>query len=72
MLDMKDNYNKKIAPFGFDKAAGKILPVNVNVSVAIVDILRIDEKNHEFTVKFRYTMEWYDHRLVYHNLKTRR
>ena len=27
---------------------------------------------HTFTVKYRFTMEWYDPRLVYHNLKTRR
>ena len=26
---------------------------------------------HTFTVKYRFTMEWYDPRLVYHNLKTR-
>ena len=69
MLVQKDNYNKKIAPFKFDKEQGGIVPVNVNVSIALRDILSIQEVNHVFTPKFRFTMEWYDYRIIYHNLK---
>ena len=35
-------------------------------------LLKIEEVNHVFSVKFRLVMEWYDHRLNYYNLKEQR
>ena len=72
MLIMEDNYNKKISPFGFDAATEDIIPVNVQMSMAVMDILDINEVDLNFVLKFRLLMEWYDHRLVYHNLKLER
>ena len=72
MLVIENNYNKKIAPFRFSKEQMKIIPVQVNISIAVLDILHIEEVKHEYTPKIRLTMEWYDYRLIYHNLKTRR
>ena len=72
MLLMKENYNKKIAPFGFDYDEQKIIPVNVNISITVKDILSIQEVNLVYTLKFRLLMEWYDYRLTYHNLKMER
>ena len=72
MLIMEDNYNKKISPFGFDPATENIIPVGVKVSMAIMDILDINEVDLNFVLKFRLLMEWYDYRLVYHNLKMER
>ena len=43
MLVMKENYNKKIAPFGFDYDEQKIIPVDVNISMAVMYILSIQE-----------------------------
>ena len=41
----------------------------VNVSLRILDILRIDEMKETFTVKMSLTREWMDRRLTYKNLK---
>ena len=72
MLVMKDNYNKKIAPFDFDYAASRVIPVNVNISMAVMDVLSISEVDLVYVLKFRLLMVWYDYRLKYHNLKQKR
>jgi len=72
MIFMKDNYNKKIAPFIFDKINNRNIPVNVNVSMSVIDIIKIEEVDHTFTLKFRLVLEWYDYRIKYWNLKKSR
>lgn len=64
MLVMKDNYNKKIAPFDFDYESRKVLPVNVNISIAVMDVLSISETDLVYVLKFRFLMVWYDYRFV--------
>ena len=72
MLVMKDNYNKKIAPFDFDYESRRVLPVNVNISMAVMDVLSISETDLVYVLKFRFLMVWYDYRFVFPktNLKT--
>ena len=72
MLVMKGNYNKKIAPFDFDYSASRVIPVNVNISMAVMDVLSISEVDLVYVLKFRFLMVWYDYRLKYHNLKQER
>ena len=72
MLVMKDNYNKKIAPFDFDYTDSRVIPVNVNISMAVMDVLSISEVDLVYVLKFRFLMVWYDYRLKYHNLKQER
>ena len=72
MLVMKDNYNKKIAPFDFDYVNSRVIPVNVNISMAVMDVLSISEVDLVYVLKFRFLMVWYDYRLKYHNLKRKR
>ena len=50
----------------------KIIPVYVNISMAVMDIFSIQEVDLVFVLKFRLLMEWYDDRLTYHNLKVER
>jgi hypothetical protein len=69
---MEDNYNKKIAPFGFDTETEDIIPVKVNISMAVMTIISINEVDLNYIMKFRLVLEWYDYRLVYHNLKRER
>ena len=64
---MKTTYKSKIAPSEYDDG---IIPVNVNISVTVIDVLSILEKDLQFILKFRLFMNWYDYRLSYHNLKT--
>ena len=72
MIFMKDNYNKKISAFKYDEKTKENIPVSVKISMDIKKILKIEEVNHVFSVKFRLVMEWYDHRLNYYNLKEQR
>ena len=62
MLVIKDNYNNKIAPFGYDYIDDVVIPVNVKISIAVMDILSIQEVNLVYVLKFRFLMEWYDYR----------
>ena len=62
MLVMKDNYNKKIAPFDFDYESRKVIPVNVNISMTVMDVLSISETDLVYVLKFRFLMVWYDYR----------
>ena len=54
----KDTYNKKIAPFSYDRVKNAIVPVTVNVSMSVIDILKIEEVNHMYTLKFALVLEW--------------
>ena len=59
LLFSQDNYNKKIAPFTFDKVKNVNIPVNVNVSMSVIDIIKIEEVDHVYILKFRLVLEWY-------------
>ena len=72
LLVMKNNYNKKIAPFRFDNENQSNIPAMINVSMSIIDVLKIEEVNHVYILKFRLTLEWYDYRIKYYNLKKQR
>ena len=52
------NYNKKVAPFSYDKVAKQTSPVGINVSMSVMDVLKIEEVNHVYTLKFRLLLEW--------------
>ena len=62
MLVIRDNYNKKISPFGYDYVEDIIIPVKVKISITIMDILSIQEVDLVYVLKFRFLMEWYDYR----------
>ena len=48
ILQIQDNYNKKIAPFSFDKINNVNIPVNINVSMSVIDIIKIAEVSHDY------------------------
>ena len=62
MLVQKENYNKKVSPFQYDYLNDIVIPVDVKMSVAIMDILSIQEIEQKYIAKFRLLMEWYDYR----------
>ena len=43
IVNLQENYNKKIAPFSFDKINNVNIPVNINVSMSVIDIIKIAE-----------------------------
>ena len=71
-LIIMKNYNKNIAPFSVDKTTEEVQAVKVFISAKVIDILDINEVAQSFQVKFTLLLSWYDHRLIYHNLKHNR
>ena len=55
---LKDNYKRKIAPFSYDRENNVNTPVKINVSMSVIDILKIEEVDHIYTLKFRLMLEW--------------
>ena len=70
LLMVKEGYNRKVAPFIYDKARRELDPVKVQISTSIQHIIDISEVSNIIELKFEMLMEWYEHRVDYHNLKT--
>ena len=47
----------------------KLIPVFVNVSLDLIDVLVIRERENEIQVRIRACLEWYEARAKFHNLK---
>ena len=67
LVQMRKNYNKKLAPLAWDQKV--VYPVSINVSVILEKVLQISESDQEYDLKFTLILEWYDNRLNYYNLK---
>ena len=67
---LESGYNKKVAPFIYNKTRKGIDPVKVDVSTSLQNIIEISEVNNIIELKFDNLMEWYEYRVDYHNLKT--
>ena len=39
------------------------IPVNINVSMSVIDIIKIEEVDHVYILKFRLVLEWYSFNL---------
>ena len=61
MLHLKTNYKKTIPP----------RDASVNVSIAILKMVSIEEITHSTNIQFQVTLEWQDDRMLFHNLKER-
>ena len=45
------------------------VPVSVSVSLALLKIIELREENHVIELQFEISLEWYENRARYHNLK---
>ena len=70
LLVLERGYNKKVAPFIYNKTKDEDEPVKINVSTSIQNIIDISEVQNIIELKFDIFMEWYEYRVDYHNLKT--
>ena len=73
LIVFKNNYNNKVPPFTISKDKSKTRtrdPVKVNVSTSLMNVLAISERDHTIDLKLGITLEWYENRVLYHNLKT--
>ena len=65
----EESYNKEVAPFTINKDKTKD-PVKVNVSTSLMNVLAISERDHTIDLKLGITLNWYEYRVLYNNLKT--
>ena len=70
LLVLEESYNKKVPPFTINDADNSVIPVSVFVSTSLRNVLEISEFTHTITLKLGLTLEWYENRVLYHNLKT--
>ena len=65
----KESYNKKVPPFTISPEDKSVSPVLVKVSTSLMNVLAISEFSHTIDLKLGITLEWYENRVLYHNLK---
>ena len=70
LLVFDSSYNNKVAPFTINKDKS-VDPVKVNVSTSLMNVLAISEFSHTIDLKLGITLEWYENRVLYHNLKSK-
>ena len=52
------------------KEEDKIIRLGINVSTSLKTVIDLDERNHIIQLKFKLTLEWFEYRATYQNLKT--
>ena len=68
VFKQEESYNKKVAPFSLDEDK-KIIPVEVEVSTSLMNVLAISERDHTIDLKLGISLKWRDNRVLYNNLK---
>ena len=66
-----ESYNEKVPPFTISAEDKSVIPVKVNVSTSLMNVLAISEFSHTIDLKLGITLEWYENRVLYHNLKSK-
>ena len=69
LISFKDNYNKKVPPFTVNKKNNSLVPAKIRVSTQLKNVLSISEFSHTIDLKIGITLNWYENRVLYHNLK---
>ena len=73
LVVLNEGYNKEVPPFiSFNMTNGRIIPVEVNVSITLFNVMSIDELDNTIDFKFEIELEWFDHRHTYNNLNGNR
>ena len=68
LLVIDDSYNKKVPPISNNN--GKIMPVDVNVTIVLMKITDIIETKHKIQLQFGIKLSWYENRAQFYNLKS--
>ena len=71
LIVLKNNYNKKVPPFNINEKDQALTPATVEVSTQLMNVLAISEFSHTIDLKLGITLEWYENRVSYHNLKSK-
>ena len=71
LLVFEESYNKLVAPFVLNPTDNSIIPVSIKVSTSLRNVLEISEFTHTIDLKLGISLEWYDNRILFHNLKNK-
>ena len=69
LLVFEESYNKLVPPISFNPTDKSIIPVSVKVSTSLRNVLEISESTHTIDLKLGISLEWYDNRVLFYNLK---
>ena len=70
LFSMVDGYNKVVSPFKRMSFLNETLvPVSINVSLKLLKMVEIDERDNSIDLQFEIILEWRDSRIAYNNLK---
>ena len=70
LLVLKDSYNKRVPPISAKSALDfTIVPVSVEVSIVLMEVVSIDEVDHSIQLQFEVVLSWRENRATYLNLK---
>ena len=70
LFSLVKGYNKIVPPYTRVSFLNKtIVPVGIDVSIKLLKMMGIDERENTIDLQFEITMEWKDHRITYSNLK---
>ena len=73
LVVLNKGYNKDVPPFIMESYSyQQIIPVDVNVSIELFNVMSINEVENTIDLKFEIQLEWFDHRHTYNNLKENR
>ena len=71
LFSLAKGYNKVVPPYTKVNSRNKtIVPVSIDVSINLLKMMGIDERENTIDLQFEITLEWKDHRITYSNLKT--
>ena len=70
LLVFEESYNKLVPPISFNPKDKSVIPVSVRVSTSLRNVLEISESTHTIDLKLGISLEWYDNRVLFYNLKS--
>ena len=71
LIVFEENYNKNVPPFTISNKDQSLVPAKVTVSTQLENVLAISEFSHTIDLKLSISLEWYENRVVYYNLKSK-
>ena len=70
LFSLTKGYNKVVSPFARVSFLNEtIVPVSINVSLKLLQVMGIDERENSIDLQFEILLEWRDQRITYNNLK---
>ena len=68
LIVFENNYNKNVPPIG-QTARGDAIPANVSISITLMMVVEIQERDHSIALQFEINLQWRENRATYQNLK---